>query len=50
MSNYSEDLILGMIWILILRYDVNIEIDGVSERRHSSDGASAVQRDMMEST
>ena len=30
MSNYSEDLILGMIWILILRYDVNIEIDGVS--------------------
>jgi hypothetical protein len=29
-ANYNTGLILGMIWMLILRYEVNLEIDGVS--------------------
>ena len=29
-ANYNTGLILGMIWMLILRYEVNVEIEGVS--------------------
>ena len=29
-ANYSERHIMGMIWMLILRYEVDIELDGVS--------------------
>jgi len=29
-ANYNTGLILGMVWMLILRYEVNIDIDGVS--------------------
>jgi Ca2+-binding EF-hand superfamily protein len=29
-ANYNTGLILGMVWMLILRYEVDLEIDGVS--------------------